>query len=41
MSTEELEAAEIESDFSQDYFKIKIKPNIVKLVSAGDLTNRN
>ena len=36
-----MKAEGIDNDFKQNFLKIKIKPNIVKLVSVGDAANRN
>ena len=38
---EEMEAAKVNFDFNKYFFTIKIKPDIVKLISAGDFNNRD
>ena len=34
-------SSQLDSEFKTNFFKVKIKPNFVKLVSAGNVTNKN
>ena len=34
-------SANLRPEFRTNFFKVKIKPNFIKLVSAGSVTNKN